>query len=73
MIDDPLGRMSPVVRPPPVGAGDWLISGFSRPTAKKEGRAGGGSTLVVGAFLSRSPVVQIGPVGGWRASSSLRR
>jgi hypothetical protein len=27
-------------------AGDWLIPGFSRPTAEKEGRAGGGSALV---------------------------
>ena len=27
-------------------AGDWLIPGFSRPTAEKEGRAGGGSTSV---------------------------
>jgi hypothetical protein len=26
--------------------GDWLIPGFSRPTAEKEGRAGGGSTWV---------------------------
>ena len=46
--------------------GDWLIPGFSRPTAEKEGRAGGGSTwvrpYVGGPKTSARPPV-LSPIG----------